>query len=327
MPQAVTLSIRMKEIVSRLRGRWCLAARIPCVCLALLSTSGSYAANLEIILGEESATYAEAARVIAEDVSGRATVTIVRADGIAGSAKRAHATLVITLGLRALQADLGSERIAPTIATLLPRQSYERAVSSTPRASQSYSLTAVFLDQPPARQLNLMRVVTPERTRIGVISSAASDESLRRLEAAARDQRLIIRRESIAQSEDLHVALLRLLPETDAMLALPDALVFNSSTIQNILLTTYRAQQPLFGFSPSYTRSGAIAAVYSTPQQIARQAADLVIRYLAGAPLPPPQYPRAFSVSVNASVAHSLNIAVDSEQSITTRLQSMEREP
>lgn len=294
---------------------------------ALLCISGSYAADVEIVLGEDSATYAEAARAIAADLSGRAAVTMLSADGITRDAKRTPASLVITLGSRALQADLDSERIAPTIATLLPRQSYEQATSSAPRGSRSRSLTAVFLDQPPARQLNLIRVISPQSTRIGVISSAASDESVRLLEAAARDPRLGIRRETIAQSADLHATLLRLLPETDAILALPDSMVFNSNTIHNILLTTYRAQQPLFGFSPAYTKSGAIAAIYSTPQQIARQTADLAIQFLAGSPLPPPQYPRAFSVSVNVTVARSLNIAVGSEQGITERLQSMEREP
>jgi ABC-type uncharacterized transport system substrate-binding protein len=304
-----------------------LAPRILWLGLSLLWVHGVHAADVEIVLGEDSPAYAEAARLIAEDLTGRATVTMVPADKIARGAKRTRANLVIALGLRALQADLGSERNAPTIATLLPRQSFERAASAAPRSGQPRPLTAVFLDQPPVRQLNLVRLVAPERTRIGIISSAALDESVRGLEAAARDQHLVLRRETVAQAADLHAALLRLLPESDAILALPDPLVFNSATIHNILLTTYRAQQPLFGFSPSYTKSGAIAAVYSTPPQIARQVTGLAIQFLAGAPLPPPQYPRAFSVSVNATVAHSLNIALDSEQVITNRLQGMEREP
>ena len=295
--------------------------------LALLCISGAHAADIEIVLGESTATYAEAARMIAEDVSGRASVTTLTAEGIVRATKRANVNLVITLGLRALQADLGSERIAPTIAALLPRQSYEQAAMAAARANRPRAVTAVFIDQPAARQLNLIRIVAPERTRIGIVSSSALDQSVHLLEAAARDQKFSMRSETVARFADIHPALQRMLPDTDAILALPDSLVFNSSTIHNILLTTYRAQQPLFGFSPSYTQSGAIAAVYSTPRQIARQVADSAIQFLAGAPLPPPQYPRAFSVSVNSTVAHSLNIAVDSEQSIANRLQKLEREP
>jgi putative ABC transport system substrate-binding protein len=317
----------MSRTAPRLHGRPCRALRALWFGLILFCVHGAHAATVEIVLGEDTAAYAEAARAIAEDLSGRAAVSTVPADAIVRGAKRAQVNLVITLGLRALQADLGSDRIAPTVATLLPRQAYERAAASAPRALASRTLTAVFLDQPPARQLNLIRLLTPERTRIGIIASAALDESVRGLESAARDQRLVIRRETLAQAADLHAALLRLMPDTDAMLALPDPLVFNSLTIHNILLTTYRAKQPLFGFSPSYTQSGAIAAVYSTPRQIARQVADLAIRFLADAPLPPPQYPRTFSVSINATVANSLNIAVDSEQNLTNRLQSLEREP
>ena len=279
------------------------------------------------MLGDNSPAYTESARLIAEDLSGRATVTLVQADGIARGAKRARANLVIALGSRALQTELDSEGTAPTIAALLPRLSFEQAAKPVSRGSQPRSLTAVFLDQPPARQLNLIRVVTPERTRIGIISSSALEQNVRWIEVAARDQKLALHRETIAQSADLHPALQRLLPEVDAVLALPDPLVYNSATIHNILLTAYRAQQPLFGFSPSYTKSGAIAAVYSSPQQIARQVGQIAIQFLAGAPLPPPQYPRAFSVSVNATVARSLGIAVDSEQDIVHRLQGMEREP
>jgi ABC-type uncharacterized transport system substrate-binding protein len=288
---------------------------------------GANAADVEIVLGDNSPAYTESARLIADDLSGRATVNLIQADAIARGAKRPRANLVITLGSRALQADLGSERITPTIATLLTRQSYEQAASPPSRGNQPRSLTAIFLDQPPARQLNLIRLVLPEGTRIGIVSSPALEPSVRWMEAAARDKKLAVHRETVAQSAELHPALQRLLPEVDAILALPDPLVFNSATIRNILLTTYRAQQPLFGFSASYTQSGAIAAVYSTPRQIARQLSDLAIQFLAGSPLPPPQYPRAFSVSVNAAVAHSLNIVVDSEQSIANRLQGMEREP
>jgi hypothetical protein len=295
--------------------------------LALCYASGANAADVEIVLGDNSPAYVESARLIADDLSGRAAVTLRQADEFARGAKLARANLVITLGSRALQAELGSERIAPTIAMLLPRLSYEQAANPASRGSPPRSLTAVFLDQPPARQLNLIRTVTPERTRIGLLSSSAHEQNVRWIEAAARDQKLVLHRETIAQSADLHPALQRLLPEVDAILALPDPVVFNSATIQNILLTAYRAQQPLFGFSPSYTKAGAIAAVYSTPQQIARQTSQLAIQFLAGNPLPPPQYPRAFSVSVNSTVARSLNIAVDSEQEIVNRLQGMERGP
>jgi len=317
----------MARLVPRVQGCARQALRVLWFGLVLICIRGAHAANVEIVLGEDSATYAETARLIAEDLSGRAAVTTMSADGIAHGTRRASANLVITLGLRALQADLDSDRIAPTIAALLPRQSYDQAMRSAPRASRSRPLSAVFLDQPPERQLNLIRLLTPERTRIGIIASADLDDSVRWLESAAREQRLTIRRETLDPSANLHATLLRLLPETDVILAVPDPLVFNSSTVPNILLTTYRAQQPLFGFSASYTRSGAIAAVYSTPQQIARQVADSVIRFLAGAPLPPPRYPSAFTVGANATVANSLGIALDSEQSITGRLQGMEREP
>jgi ABC-type uncharacterized transport system substrate-binding protein len=111
------------------------------------------------------------------------------------------------------------------------------------------------------------------------------------------------------------------------LLALPDASIFNAGTIHNILLSALRARQPLIGFSEAYVRAGAVAAVYSMPRHVGRQAGEIAARALAGAPLPPPQYPRAFSVSVNHTVARALGLAVEEEGAIASRLQRMEREP
>jgi ABC-type uncharacterized transport system substrate-binding protein len=145
--------------------------------------------------------------------------------------------------------------------------------------------------------------------------------------ATARDLKFGVAREGISSTAEVYPSLTRLLAETDVLLALPDPVVFNSGTIQNILLTTYRAQQPLFGFSPAYVRAGAIAAVYSTPRQLAAQTAEAAGRALSGAALPRPSHPKKFSVAVNPTVARSLGLTVDDEATLAARLQRTEREP
>ena len=94
------------------------------------------------------------------------------------------------------------------------------------------------------------------------------------------------------------------------LLALPDAAVYNDSTIRNILLATYRRGIPLIGFSSGYVKAGALCALISTPAQIAPQAAELIRQFNNTHALPPPQYPHEFEVIVNESVANVLDLQI-----------------
>jgi ABC-type uncharacterized transport system substrate-binding protein len=94
------------------------------------------------------------------------------------------------------------------------------------------------------------------------------------------------------------------------LLALPDSAVYNDSTIRNILLATYHRGIPLIGYSSGYVKAGALCAVYSTPEQIAAQAAQLIFKFKDTHKLPAPQYPQEFEVTVNPQVADSLGLQI-----------------
>ena len=96
----------------------------------------------------------------------------------------------------------------------------------------------------------------------------------------------------------------------------------------DLLLTSYRYQKPVFGFSQSYVRAGALAAVYSSSKQLAKQAAEIAIKsQQAPGVLPPPQVPKYFSVVVNYQVARSLNLQVADEDSINKKMLALESPP
>ena len=107
-------------------------------------------------------------------------------------------------------------------------------------------------------------------------------------------------------------------------------MVVSRDTAQSLLLTTYRANIPVIAFSHAYVRAGALAAVYSTPEQIGQQTGEAILRLNQSGSwnLPKPQYPKYFSVSVNSQVARSLGLEIESEQVLVEKLKSsMEREP
>ena len=129
--------------------------------------------------------------------------------------------------------------------------------------------------------------------------------------------------EMVADEEDLVPALKRLLPNSDALLAVPDAAIYNRGNIATILLTSYRAKVPLFGFSQSYVKAGALAAVYSQPWQIAQQVADIIQGLPTNGSLPAPQSPRYFSVDINPQVRLSLELNMADEAQLLLKLKQL----
>jgi ABC-type uncharacterized transport system substrate-binding protein len=124
---------------------------------------------------------------------------------------------------------------------------------------------------------------------------------------------------------EIYPALQRLLPEADILLALPDPAVYNSRTIQDILLTTYRFRVPMVGFSPAYAKAGALLAMYATPSHIGSQAADIARTVLAGHGLSAPQYARDMDIASNLHVARSLGISLEPEAVSRDRLRQLEK--
>lgn len=292
--------------------------------LLLLAWNNAGAAvvpNVAIVLSDDSVPYQEAAnsiRAVVEQGTTRAAVNIYAPAGKKADFARERPDLIVAVGVRAAQEMVALNLTAPILTTLIPRQAFEKI--SRQRDSRQFS--AVFLDQPLARQMELIRQALPDRARVGVVMGPDSQNELKAVQSAAREARFGLAVEKISTTEELLPALQRVLADSDVLLALPDPLVFSKSTVQSLLLTTYRYQDPVIGFSQAYVKAGALAAVYTTPEQAGRQAGEMLLHALAGKSwlLPPPEYPKYFSISVNYQVARSLGISVSEEMVLYQKL-------
>jgi ABC-type uncharacterized transport system substrate-binding protein len=134
------------------------------------------------------------------------------------------------------------------------------------------------------------------------------------LNALVRAKGMQLVESEVGPQEPLFPGLKRVLEQADLLLALPDAQVYSSGSIQNILLASFRARVPMLAYSPAYVRAGALLALYVTPAQIGVQAASLALAVLQGKTLPERAvYSNDFQVSVNEHVARSLGLALDAE--------------
>jgi ABC-type uncharacterized transport system substrate-binding protein len=287
-------------------------------------------AQVLLVLSDESAGY----QAVAEEVrsglkqsrDGKLRVDAAVASRMASSdtASLDSYELVVTIGLAAAQQTLSREKDLPTpprtLCLLIPRQSFERLLPSAGRARDS-RVSAVFIDQPLSRQMDLLRVALPEKKRVGVILGPSSLDLESELARQAREHTLALTVARITERAGLYAALQNVLPASDLLLMLPDPLVSNADTVYGLLLTTYREQMPVIGFSEGLLNAGALLSLYSTAHQQGRQGAEIAREMLARAgSLPEPQYPKYFTVRINVSVARSLGLHLPAEEALAAAL-------
>lgn len=292
--------------------------------LFLLATLavGAHANEMVVLVSSErSAAYQEAAEAAIAELPRREVLQLIAAE--LPSYRGPTPRLFVALGTEACGQLARMPVTAPVLCTLLPRASFERVLRETGRRAGA-SFSALYLNQPLGRQLDLIKLALPQARRVGVLWGADSVSNEAGLDAAAQARGLRVVGETVRPEEPVFSGLKKILDESDVLLALADPQIYNSNSIQNILLASFRAQVPLLAFSPAYVRAGALMAVHSTPAQIGQQAGVLARGVLTGQPLGPPQFPLQFEISVNEHVARSLGLRLDAT-SLAERLRRLER--
>jgi putative ABC transport system substrate-binding protein len=230
-----------------------------------------------------------------------------------------NSELVIALGVKALEASAKLKYTTPVLGVFIPMPAFNSLLVKSKRDLGNFS--AIVLDQPFARQFSLIKNILPASKKIGVLLGPTSAQYTDLIKDAGEESDLSILVKNVFREADLIPQLKEALATSDALLAVPEPLVYSRETAQPILLTSYRQQKPIFGYSQSYVRAGALAAVYSSSKQLAKQAAEIaLISQQAPSLLPPPQPPKYFSIMINYQVARSLNITLKSEEEIDQKM-------
>jgi hypothetical protein len=232
--------------------------------------------------------------------------------------------LVVPLGLKASRAAAQLDPAISVLATLLPRQAYESLLASGIPPRRLFS--ALVLDQPLERQLGLIRLALPRAERVGVLLGPNTLAQKAELVRAGQQAGLELGIEAVTSQGELFAGQRELLRDNEVLLALPDPLVLNQTTLMSYLVGAYRARVPVIGFSQSFTEAGALASVFSTPEQIGRQLSEIVSGIANGRAGRPARliYPRYFKVYVNRQVARSLELDIAPDDRLQKQLEVKE---
>jgi putative ABC transport system substrate-binding protein len=226
----------------------------------------------------------------------------------------ADRTLLITVGLTA--ASQAADSGLPTLNALITRYNFD-----TLRGQYGGPVSALYLDQPVKRQLQLVKSALPLRNRLTVLVGRESQVLVGELEQQTR--RLGMQLQVIHVDEESAIDQLfghELLGE-DTLLLLPDPEVVNRRTVKPLVLGSYRQGVPLIGYSQALVKAGALMAVHSSLPVLQRQALVMVQDYFSDGVLPAPRYAADYEVSVNYQLARALKLSLPSEENLKQTLQ------
>lgn len=295
----------------------CIRALLALALIAVAMTAAPAHARpvVHFVLSEANGPYREVFVAAHAKLATHATVSVGTPDDEVPDA----ATVIVAVGTVAAMAWAGSEDPRAVFATLVPSAGWQSLVRGDPARR-----SALFLDQPLARQLALVRTLLPPLRELGVVYGPASVARRSEVLDAADRFHLFINAHHATSSTDIDDAFLTVLRRSEALLALPDSAVFTRYNVQSLLLTSFRLRRPVIGFSESWVRAGALAAVHTTPTQLGQELGETIVAWLPDrGPLPDSTTPTQYTLSVNRQVAFSLGLNLPPDAVLQQRLRTL----
>lgn len=285
--------------------------------LVIPACASSAILNVVLVLSNNSAPYQQFVSAFNQKIAGAAQVSVFESPADY-SANHGKADIVVTVGMSAtetLMADIQSVMLP----AMVPQPAYESLLKQI-EGIHGKVISAIYLNQPWDRQVDFLFSVLPQSKHVGALNTVTTRNELHHIDLEVKRHGAMLVTHELNAESSLSEGLDNLLHESDVLLAMPDSAIYSSSNIRNILLSTYRQNVPLLGWSQAFVNAGAVAAIYSTPEQIARQTVVAVLGYQQSGRVAASQYPAEFNIAVNRQVSRSLGLVIPSEAEILNRM-------
>jgi len=236
-----------------------------------------------------------------------------------------NSELVVAVGLPAFEAAAKLSTTTPVLGLKITLDDLQDVQEKSKRNKNN--MTAITLNQPNSRIVNLLKLALPEAKRVGVLVGLNGILNGEVLKTSASKAGVNLVLEQVNYQVDLMQKLTEVLAKVDALLAYPDAETFNRDTAPAIFLSCFQNKKPVIGYSQSSVAAGALVAVYSDGKHLAQQVAEIAEQSKkANTFLPTPQPPKYFSILVNKQVARMLNISMQDEKILQKKMLDLEKQ-
>lgn len=226
------------------------------------------------------------------------------------------ASVLVTMGLEALQWRLQQGIDTPTIATYI-------TLDQLGPGQQYPDFVQVLLASPqPERQLILASLLLPRLQTVGVLHSRQQlwQTALWQRAVQRRQLRLVVHQ--VDQPQELLRNLSSVLNASDVLIGLDDPQIYNADTLKPILLNSYNRKRVLIGPSAPFIAAGSLSTTYSSPQDMAHSTHQLLQQAWQSGAI---RYPQRFSVLSNAQVARSLGLPPPDDSTLQRLIQDREQ--
>jgi len=178
------------------------------------------------------------------------------------------------------------------------------------------NMTGTLLEVPIDRQLKIMRAFLPTLHRVGTLYDPAKTSSrVKEAEQQATISDFQLKGLPVESEKDVPQQLRALLGDVEALWLMPDSTVLTNESIRFILESALARQIPVIGFSPEFTRLGALLSMSVNYGDVGRETGLLVKRILDGERLLPlnPLPIERLKITVNLKTARFLDMTFPKE--------------
>jgi putative ABC transport system substrate-binding protein len=307
--------------ITRHFNRRPVGAALPILGLAVLvslcTLSFSEAASLEIAIlkSSEIAAYDDAVKGFTATAPSGATYTEYNLRGdlelgriLAKKIRSSDVALVVAVGLKAA---LAAKLEIPDVPVI-----YMMILDPQKHQLNGANMTGTLLEIPIDRQLKLLHTFLPTKRKLGVLyDPSKSNPKIKDVEAQATANEYKLHGFPVTSEKDVPQQLRALLSSVDALWLMPDSTVLTDESIRFILESALAQHMPVIGFSPEFTRLGALLSFSVNYGEVGRETGLLAKRILDGErilPLKPLPVER-LKITVNLKTARFLGITFPKE--------------
>jgi len=227
------------------------------------------------------------------------------------------ADIIVTVGAGAAAQVMSLNPTVQVIASLITDSAFaslaEKHYGST-KAAFSAGVSLICLDQPVQRSIKLAKVLMPEARSAGLMLGPASHQNAGMLSSQVKKAGMVSEIAKVSATENPILIIEPVLKKSDIFIPVPDSRLINIATAKWILQLSYRYRVPVIAYSQAYLNGGALAAIYSSPENVGRQTADLIIEGKRISGNGGRHRPAYFSIEFNSSVAAYLGVDLKPKQ-------------
>lgn len=214
-------------------------------------------------------------------------------------------SLVVGVGGRAIKSLRENWKSHPHIYTLISEKSL--LVNRVENQNIKIPWSAVLLDQPIYRSIKVSEELLKYKgEKIGLLASESYKEQVNASLRAHPEIENSLQISWVEKSEDVVRKAKQLINTIDVLVALPDPTVWKAENAKWLLYLSYRKKVPVVGFSSSLLKAGALVSVYSKPEQIGRQTAEVIMQWASKKAWEGLHSPEYFTIEMNDLVADGL---------------------